>query len=317
MMKNYGGILEKIIEIKELVKRYKGSQVNAVDAISFDVYKGELFSFLGVNGAGKSTTINILSTLLRKTSGSVKVCGYDMETEENSIRNSIGIVFQGSMLDGKLSVKDNLFTRATFYNLSKAATKERIDFLSQRLGMTEYLSKYYGELSGGQRRKCDVARALLAKPQILFLDEPTTGLDPQSRIDLWKTVEQLRKEDGTTVFLTTHYMEEVNASDRVAIIDKGKILCIDSPQLLKNQFSNDKIKLTPILQKVGELEKRLNAQKLEYTRTADTYIVTSKNALDCIEFISSVKSILVAAEISKGDMDSVFITVVGRTFANE
>lgn len=309
--------MEKIIEIKDLIKRYKNSQINAVDGISFDVYKGELFSFLGINGAGKSTTINILSTLVRKTSGSVKVCGFDLETSENDIRNSIGIVFQGNMLDGNLTVKDNLHIRAAFYNLSKTAAKERIDYLAERLRMTDYFCKSYGALSGGQRRKCDVARALLAKPKVLFLDEPTTGLDPQSRIDLWKTVEQFRKEDGTTVFLTTHYMEEVNASDRVAIIDKGKLLCVDSPQLLKNRFSNDVIKLTCILGKDAELEKRLNAQKLEFTHIADSYVITSKNALENVEFIASVKSLLAAAEIFKGDMDSVFITVVGRKFANE
>lgn len=309
--------MEKVIEIKDLVKRYKDSQINAIDGISLDVYKGELFSFLGINGAGKSTTINILSTLVRKTSGSVKVCGFDLNTHEHDIRNSIGIVFQGNMLDGNLSVKDNLFTRAAFYNITKPAAKERIDFLCERLSMTEYLGKRYGTLSGGQRRKCDVARALLAKPQILFMDEPTTGLDPQSRIDLWKTVEQLKKEDGTTVFLTTHYMEEVNASDRVAIIDKGKLLCVDSPQLLKNKFSNDVIKLTPILEKAAELEELLKEQKLEFKHVADTYVVSCKNALELVKFIASVKNLLAAAEISKGDMDSVFITVVGRKFANE
>lgn len=308
---------ETIINISGLTKQYNGSTVNAVDNISFYVKPGELFAFLGVNGAGKSTTINILCTLLSKTSGDVSVCGYDVEKEINKVKSKIGVVFQSGVLDEKLTVYDNLIIRGTLFGLDKKTIIDRINNLSFRLNMSDFLKRPYGKLSGGQKRKSDIARALISNPSILFLDEPTTGLDPQSRMDMWQVIKDIRDEFNTTVFLTTHYMEEVNDADRVAIIDKGKLLCIDTPENLKSQYSNDTVKLTVNTNSKEQVENALNSLNLNYTYSVDTFTISLKNGLDLIDTISELKSLLISAEIIKGDMDSVFLNVVGRSFSHE
>jgi len=309
--------MQKVIEIDNLVKRYRSSGVNAVDGVSFDVQEGELFAFLGVNGAGKSTLINILCTLLSKSSGNVKVCGFDVEKQGNEVRQAIGVVFQNNVLDAQLSVFDNLAVRATFYDLNKAQSKERIGELAARLGMTDYLTRPYGKLSGGQRRKCDIARALIASPKILFLDEPTTGLDPQSRMDLWNVIQDIQKQYHTTVFMSTHYMEEVNIADRVAMIDKGKLLCLDTPQRLKSKYSLDTIKLTVQQGAKSMIEQKLKSLNIVYSFSSDTFSMHVKNAVDMLDAIYGFKLQLRDIEIIKGDMDSVFLNVVGRRFDHE
>lgn len=309
--------MQKVIEIDNLVKRYKSSGANAVDGVSFDVREGELFAFLGVNGAGKSTLINILCTLISKTGGSVKVCGFDIDKQGDDIRRSIGVVFQSNVMDAQLSVYDNLAVRATFYNLTKEQIKERINGLAKRLGMSDYLNRPYGKLSGGQRRKCDIARALIAGPRILFLDEPTTGLDPQSRIDMWDMIQDIRKQFQTTVFMSTHYMEEANIADRVAIIDKGKLLCLDTPQSLKSKYSHDTVKLTILPDTAGIVEEKLKTLTVPYMFSSDTFIMHIKNSVDIIDTVYKLKPHLKGLEIIKGDMDSVFLNVVGRRFDNE
>ncbi len=297
-----------ILKIDNLVKQYNSSTVKAVSGISFEVYEGELFCLLGVNGAGKSTTINIICTLIEKTSGDVTLNGYALGKEDNEIRRSIGVVFQGNVLDGVLTVEENILSRAAFYGLDKTQAKERLAYLAERLSMMSFLNRRYDRLSGGQRRKCDIARALLAEPKILFLDEPTTGLDPQSRIELWETIEDIRKAEKMTVFLTTHYMEETENADRVAIIDSGKILCIDTPQRLKTQHSSDILRLIVKNGCNAELEKHLSHFEL----VADTYVVEMKNGLDAIDFLPIVKPFLDSFELEKGNMDNVFLNVVGR-----
>ena len=304
-----------ILSIRNLVKRYNSSSVNAVDDISFDVYTGELFCLLGVNGAGKSTTINIICTLIEKSAGEVELDGLSLGKDDNAIRQNIGVVFQGNVLDDVLTARENIMSRAAFYGFDKARAKKRMNYLAEKLSMTSFLNQRYEKLSGGQRRKCDIARALLAEPKVLFLDEPTTGLDPQSRIELWETIDEIRKSDQMTVFLTTHYMEETEGADRVAIIDSGKVLCIDTPQRLKTEYSNDTLKLVVKDGCYAEVEKYIEESKQSfknYELVADTYIVKMKNGVDAIELLPQVKPYLDSFEMEKGNMDSVFLNVVGR-----
>ena len=304
---------QTILSIKNLVKRYGSAVTNAVDDISFDVYAGELFCLLGVNGAGKSTTINMVCTLVEKTSGHVSLGGLTLGHDDSAIRRSIGVVFQGNVLDGALTAGENILSRAAFYGLDQTQAKRRLAYLAERLSMTSFLGRRYEKLSGGQRRKCDIARALLAEPKILFLDEPTTGLDPQSRIELWETIEDIRKADNMTVFLTTHYMEETEGADRVAIIDNGKVLCIDTPQRLKTEYSTDMLRLVVKNGRHTEVEQLLQTMVPEqYTLVADTYIVKMKHGIDAIDFLPQMKPYLDSFEMEKGDMDSVFLNVVGR-----
>ena len=230
-----------MITVEHLVKNY--GEVHAVKDISFKVRKGELFAFLGLNGAGKSTTINILSTVLPKTSGDVTVDGLDLDREKDAIKRRIGIVFQGSVLDDRLIVRDNLTVRASFYGLRGRALKERVAEVTELFGLEDILSRPYGKLSGGQRRRADVARGLIHRPSILFLDEPTTGLDPQTRRRVWDVLHSLRKETGMTLFLTTHYMEEAADADTVVIMDDGAIVARGTPHELKTLYSGDYVKL--------------------------------------------------------------------------
>lgn len=309
--------MEKILSINNLVKRYAGAGRNAVDDVSFDIYKGELFALLGVNGAGKSTLINIICTLIEKTSGEVWVDGNSLAKNKCLIRKSIGVVFQGNVLDDMLSAEENLICRASFYGMSPRESKKRIASLAVRLSMRGFLKSPYGKLSGGQRRKCDIARALIAEPKILFLDEPTTGLDPRSRIELWDTIEEIRQKDGMTVLLTTHYMEETESADRAAIIDGGRLLCLDTPQMLKTKYSSDELKL--IVKPAGRepVERFLKENRLSGEFHVDTFSLRVKSGLCALELLPGIREYLDSIEIRKGNMDSVFINVVGRTFEHE
>lgn len=223
------------IEVKDLVKTY--GQHEAVRKISFRVEEGEFFAFLGENGAGKSTTINILCTILEKTSGSVRVLGHSIDTDADLIRRDIGIVFQNSVLDDRLTVGQNLYTRGSYYGMSRKETAEHIEPFCDPFDLDDIMKQCYGTLSGGQRRRVDIVRALLHKPHILFLDEPTTGLDPRSRRNLWDYLTKLRESWNMTIFLTTHYMEEADGADHVVIMDHGKIIEYDTPANLKAKYT--------------------------------------------------------------------------------
>ena len=226
-----------IIEIKDLKKSFK--DVNAVDGVSFNVKEGELFAFLGINGAGKSTTINVISGILQKDSGEVKICGYDIDKDADKIKGKIGIVFQGSALDKKMSVYDNLKSRAALYGIFGQEFKTRLNELCELLDFKDILKRPLNKLSGGQKRRIDIARALFHNPQLLILDEPTTGLDPKTRKIVWQVIDKLRAECGLTVFLTTHYMEEAAEADYVVILDGGKKVAEGTPHELKNLYAND------------------------------------------------------------------------------
>ena len=231
--------MKNIIEIKNLDKSFQ--DVHAVDDLSLVVKEGELFAFLGVNGAGKSTTISIMCGTLSKDGGEVIIDGMNVDNDMKSITKEIGVVYQTSALDAKLSVKDNLTSRASLYGITGKAAKERIAALSEMLDFKELLPRTFEKLSGGQKRRVDVARALIHNPKILILDEPTTGLDPEARKLLWNVVTNLRKSRNMTVFLTTHYMEEAADADYVIILDRGEIAAEGTPLELKNRYTGDYI----------------------------------------------------------------------------
>lgn len=231
--------IDHAVIIEHLTKSY--GDVKAVDDISFHVQKGSLFAFLGINGAGKSTTINIICSILKKDGGKVYVNGFDLDTQSADIRNEIGIVFQSSVLDMGLTVKQNLDIRASFYSLSKEEKKKTVDSIVELLELKPILDRPVKNLSGGQMRRVDIARAMVHRPKLLILDEPTTGLDPKTRLNVWALIDRIRQETGMTVFLTTHYLEEAEKATDVVIMDKGSIIAQGAPNELKNLYSCDNI----------------------------------------------------------------------------
>ena len=296
--------MDNIMEISHLYKSF--GEVKAVQDLNFCVKKGELFAFLGVNGAGKSTTINIMCGELRKDSGSVRICGADLDREPDSIRRKLGVVFQGSVLDKDLSVRDNLRSRAALYGIHGKAFEKRLEELTELLDFADLLKRPLGKLSGGQRRRIDIARALLHEPEILILDEPTTGLDPQTRTNLWQVIGRLRREQGMTVFLTTHYMEEAADADYVVIIDRGRIAAEGTPLTLKNTYTGDFITL------YGITEEQVKTLGASYESIRDAYRVFVKDTAAATELILRYPEIFRDYEITEGKMDDVFLAVTGK-----
>ena len=296
--------MQNVIEISGLYKSF--GDVAAVQDLSFRVQAGELFAFLGVNGAGKSTTINILCGQLAKDRGSVRICGADPDADPEAVKRSIGVVFQGSVLDRELSVRDNLRGRAALYGIAGAEFRQRLAELSGLLELESLLKRPLGKLSGGQRRRIDIARALLHRPKILILDEPTTGLDPQTRSTLWRVVEQLRQREHMTVFLTTHYMEEAADADYVVILDHGKIAAEGTPLALKNAWTGDFITL------YGATEAELRQLDAPYTVLRDAFRVAVPDTAAATQLILRHPEIFRDYEITKGKMDDVFLAVTGK-----
>ena len=296
--------MENVIEIQHLNKSFQ--DVKAVQDLSFRVKKGELFAFLGVNGAGKSTTINILCGQLSKDSGKVIIDGADLDTHANSIKKELGVVFQNSVLDGPLSVQDNLQNRAALYGITGAAFRQRLQELAALLNFEDFVKRPVGKLSGGQRRRIDIARALLHKPKILILDEPTTGLDPQTRKLLWDVIDHLRKREHMTVFLTTHYMEEAAEADFVVIIDSGRIAAEGTPLMLKNTYTGDFITL------YGMEEAAVSTLGMPYEPIRDAYRLSVPNTVKATELILQYPEVFRDYEITKGKMDDVFLAVTGK-----
>lgn len=296
--------MDNIMEISHLHKSF--GAVKAVQDLNFCVKKGELFAFLGVNGAGKSTTINIMCGELRKDSGSVLIGGADLDKEPDSIRCKLGVVFQSSVLDKDLSVRDNLRSRAALYGIHGKAFEKRLAELTELLDFSDLLKRPLGKLSGGQRRRIDIARALLHQPEILILDEPTTGLDPQTRTNLWQVIGRLRREQGMTVFLTTHYMEEAADADYVVIIDHGRIAAEGTPLTLKNTYTGDFITL------YGITEEQVKTLGASYESIRDAYRVFVKDTAAATELILRYPEIFRDYEITKGKMDDVFLAVTGK-----
>ncbi len=296
-----------IIEIENLKKSFK--EIKAVDDISFKVKEGELFAFLGVNGAGKSTTINIISGILKKDEGKISVCGYDLDESPNGVKSKLGIVFQNSVLDKKLTVYENLKNRAACYGFFGARFKQRLKELSELLELDEILKRPLNKLSGGQKRRADIARALFHNPQLLILDEPTTGLDPKTRITVWRVIDKLRRENGLTVFLTTHYMEEAANADFVVIIDGGKKVAEGTPHDLKNKYASDFIK---IYKHVEQAEAWFAENGYSVKRERDYLEAELKSTAEFGEIFKKIPEIFDDFEVLKGNMDNVFLKVTGK-----
>lgn len=296
---------DKILKVRNLKKTFK--DIKAVDDVSFFVKRGSLFAFLGQNGAGKSTTIKMITTLLSKDHGEVML---NDRNDEDYIRNKIGVVFQENVLDDLLTVKENLMLRGTFYIKEKALVEERYSQLVKELNLESLENQRFKTLSGGQKRRVEIARALFSNPELLILDEPTTGLDPETRIIVWDVIEKLRSEKGITVFLTTHYMEEAANADFVTIIHKGKIVAEGTPSTLKNQYSKDYFKVIP--NNKEELIKYLNKQQRTFNKVADQYYVEINSSKDAITLIVDIKDNIKSFEVTKGTLDDVFVNVVGE-----
>lgn len=296
-----------IIEIDNLKKSFK--DVKAVDGISFNVREGELFAFLGVNGAGKSTTINIISGILSKDEGNVKICGYNVETDAEKIKSEIGIVFQSSVLDKKMSAYDNLKSRAGLYGIFGKEFKNRLAEITKLLDLKDILKRPINKLSGGQKRRIDIARALFHNPKVLILDEPTTGLDPKTRITVWNVVDKLRKEQGLTVFLTTHYMEEAATADYVVILDSGKKVAEGTPHDLKTAYASDFIKF---YNHIDEAEKYFTELGLNVKRERGFVEIELNSTAQVGQFFASKPEFFDDFEVLKGNMDNVFLKVTGK-----
>ena len=299
--------MNNAISVKDLKKNYKEHE--AVKGISFDVKEGEFFAFLGENGAGKSTTINMLCTILSKTSGDVRIFGHELGKEDDSIRNLIGIVFQNSVLDNKLTVKENLLTRGAYYGLNKKQVLERIKPFMESFELAEIWNRRYERLSGGQRHRVDIMRALIHDPKILFLDEPTTGLDPKSRMLVWEHIRRLKEEKNLTIFLTTHYMEETSDADNVVILDKGRIIAKGTPSTLKTDYASSHL--------VWYVDKNEKAEEVikgyDWRYDSDHYNVDFKGSIT--ELLYRNRDLIRDFEIKKGSMDDVFLNLTGKEFA--
>ncbi|MBQ9735091.1 MAG: ABC transporter ATP-binding protein [Clostridia bacterium] len=302
-------MMADIIKIENLSKSY--GQVKAVQNLSFKVKEGELFAFLGVNGAGKSTTISVMCGTLLKDSGKVYIDGVDTDGDTDEIKRKIGVVFQNSVLDKSLSARDNLEHRAALYGITDKQFDDRLDQLIKLLDFKEFVDRPISKLSGGQKRKIDIARALIHNPKILILDEPTTGLDPQTRAKLWSVVESLRKNSGMTVFLTTHYMEEAADADYVVIIDGGKIAAEGTPHELKNIYTGDYVTVYGIDKEQADL------LKLPYEEVAGAYRFAVPNTRAATELIISNPSLFNDYEVTKGKMDDVFLKVTGKNLTED
>ena len=293
-----------IIEISHLTKSF--GAVRAVDDLSFQVREGELFAFLGVNGAGKSTTIHILCGQLEKDGGSVVIDGHDLDRDADAAKWELGVVFQNSLLDKALTVRSNLESRGALYGITGDAFEKKLAELAQMLDFADLLKRTVGKLSGGQRRRIDIARALIHDPRILILDEPTTGLDPQTRNLLWNVISRLRRERNMTVFLTTHYMEEAADADYVVILDSGKRVAHGTPLELKNAYTGDFITL------YGAGEDTVKKLGVPYTPIRDAFRLSVPNTAAATELILKYPEVFSDYEITKGRMDDVFLSVTGK-----
>ena len=296
--------MEEVLKITNVSKSF--GKVKAVNNISFRVKKGEMFAYIGVNGAGKSTTISMICGTLKKDSGSILVCGEDINKNSNYIKNKIGVVFQNSVLDQTLSVYDNLKYRASLYDITGNKFKKRFDELSKMFELNEIQNQKVKTLSGGQRRRVDIARAIIHNPEFLILDEPTTGLDPNTRKKLWNIIRDLREKNGMTVFLTTHYMEEAADADFIIIIEKGKIIAEGTPLDLKNKYAKDIISLYHVE------EKDVIKLRLPYAKIRDGFKLEVENTRLATDLIIKNKEVFKDYEIIKGKMDDVFLNATGN-----
>lgn len=301
--------MSDIIKVNHLKKYFH--ETKAVDDISFSVKRGEMFGFLGVNGAGKSTTISMLCTLLKPTGGNVEIVGFALGKEDEEIKRKIGVVYQWNVLDDLLTVKENLICRGSLYEKDGGKLKRQMEYVCEILALSDVLKRPYGKLSGGQKRRCEIGAALLHTPEILFLDEPTTGLDPATRKSVWQTVGRLQKEMKMTVFLTTHYMEEAAKADHIGIIEKGKMVQYGTPFSLKEQFAKDRLIIRYQDGKKGQIEEILKDMGCSYKMKNEKIIAYIPETLDAIPLIGQMEYHMKGFEVIQGTMDDVFLNVTG------
>lgn len=297
--------MPSIISAQGLCKQY--GEKTAVDNLSFEVEKHSLFAFLGQNGAGKTTTIHMLIGLLERSGGKIL---YNGSADLAAFKNKIGVVFQNNILDDLLTLEENLLTHAALYIPGPRQQRERLQEVAKLLALNGFLKQRFHTLSGGQKRKAEIARALFQSPEILFLDEPTTGLDPKTREDVWKILYTIKKETDMTIFLTTHYLEETASADQTVIIDKGRLVASGSPAELKAQYTCDRLLLTP--HDASALEKQLQILDLDWSKTADTYRINIASTAQSIDLLHGLKENIRFYEVLRGSMDDVFLTVVGE-----
>ncbi|MCL2545688.1 MAG: ABC transporter ATP-binding protein [Oscillospiraceae bacterium] len=300
--------MQPIIEVQNFTKRY--GKFTAVDDISFTVDEGSIFAFLGPNGAGKSTTINTLCTIFDKTEGSLTINGKDVTTQKNEVRSTIGVVFQDNTLDTKMTVEENLRMHCVFYKVPKCEVEERIRFVLELVDLLEVRKKTVSALSGGMKRRVEIARGLIHYPKVLFLDEPTTGLDPQTRAHVWEYVLRLQKEKNITIFLTTHYMDEAEVCNKVAIMDHGKIIAHDTPFGLKKQYTKDRAYITT--KNPPALEALLDTRGIHYVKKEKFHRVDVDSTPGILQVLAECNADITDIEIRKGTLNDVFLEITGR-----
>lgn len=296
-----------IIEVRELEKNY--GEIEAVKGINFEVESGSFFAFLGPNGAGKSTTIEMMCTFLAPSAGDILIDDYKVGKDNDKIREAIGVVFQNNVLDDLLTIEENLRLRGGLYDVAKDELQELIEEAMETTGILDLKDRRYGELSGGQRRRADIARGLIHRPKVLFLDEPTTGLDPQTRQQVWDTIKEMQEENNLTIFLTTHYMGEAAQADKIMIIDHGEIEEEGTPSELKEKYAKNKLVITP---KNQNLMNKLENDEVSFEKTGETLTVYIESTLDAIELSKRYAEDMKSYEVLKGSMDDVFLNVTGR-----
>ena len=301
---------EAIIKVKNL-KKYFGD-VKAVNDISFQVGRGELFGFLGINGAGKSTTINMLCTVFGPTDGEIEVCGFKAGREDEQIRKKIGVVYQNNCLDDRLTVKENLFIRGALYEKNSRKLSQNISRLCELLELEDVYGRRFSKLSGGQKRRCEIARALINTPEIMFLDEPTTGLDPATRKKVWQCLDRLRREENMTVFLTTHYMEEAAKASHIAVIDGGVLKEYGTPFSLKETYAKDRLKLMPKQGESENLIKCLTEKEIACRQKEEFLVIDLSDSMAALPVLNAVEEMIAGFEVVQGSMDDVFLNITGK-----
>ncbi|MEK7849140.1 MAG: ATP-binding cassette domain-containing protein [Chloroflexota bacterium] len=304
-----------IVEVEHLTRRF--GDLTAVDDIGFEVAQGEVFGFLGPNGAGKSTTINILCTLLRPTAGRAVVCGLDVAHNQNQVRQCIGLVFQDPSLDERMSAWENLEFHGLVYGVPRRERRQRLDEMLHMVGLWERRHGLVKHFSGGMRRRLEIARGLVHRPRILFLDEPTLGLDPQTRAHIWEHLHGLRREQGVTLFFTTHYMDEAEHADRIGIIDRGRLVALDTPEALKQALGGDILilKTADNAAAATEIDQRFG---LPVTRDGDSLSLEVTNGSEFIPTLSrALETPIHSITLRRPTLDDVFLRLTGRELRDE
>jgi len=297
-----------MIEVSNFTKKF--GDFKAVDNISFSVEEGSIFAFLGPNGAGKSTTVNTLCTILDKTEGTLKINGADVTEEKSRVRSYIGIVFQESTLDRKLTVRENINIHCDLYNVPKHEVRERIDFVLELVDLQDWRDAPVESLSGGMKRRVEIARGLVHSPRVLFLDEPTAGLDPQTRANMWDYVRKLQQQQNITIFLTTHNMEEAEICHKIAVIDHGRLVAMDTLDNLKTQYTSTTIRLRTTREEA--LAEYLRERSLRYEIDDGLFTVDSAQLNTTLEIVSAFHEYITDLEITKGTLNDVFLAITGR-----